>query len=154
MPAFSPVLGKEVNVVFTGTYENKMDSKGRTFLPAKLRRDCGDCFVLTRWLDNCVAVYTTEAWNALADRLRALPSAQARDTQRFFFSAAEKVELDKQGRVLIPPVLRQFADLQTDVVVIGAGERIEIWSKERWDAYNSTDSMQENIINAMIELGI
>ena len=140
--------------MFTGTYENKMDTKGRAFIPAKLRRDCGDRFVLTRWLDSCVAVYTVEAWNVLADKLRALPSAKARDTQRFFFSAAETVELDKQGRVLIPPVLRQFANLDGDIVVIGAGERMEIWSKARWDEYNSAESMQENIINAMMELEI
>lgn len=140
--------------MFTGTYENKMDTKGRTFIPAKLRRDCGDRFVLTRWLDNCVAVYTCESWNLLADKLKALPSAKARDMQRFFFSAAETVELDRQGRVLIPPPLRQFADLQSDVVVIGAGERMEIWSKERWDSYNSGESMQDNIIEAMMELGI
>lgn len=140
--------------MFTGTYENKMDAKGRTFIPAKLRRDCGDRFVLTRWLDNCVAVYTVEAWSALAEKLRALPSAKARDTQRFFFSAAETVEIDKQGRVLVPTVLRQFAGLENDVVVIGAGERMEIWSKDRWDEYNNSDFMQENIINAMVELGI
>ena len=145
---------KEMKAVFTGTYENKMDAKGRAFIPAKLRRDCGDSVVLTRWLDNCVAIYTVEAWNVLADKLRALPSAKARETQRFFFSAAETVELDKQGRVLVPPVLRQFAGLENDIVVIGAGERMEIWNKESWDNYNNSDLMQDNTISAMIDLGI
>lgn len=140
--------------MFMGTFENKMDSKGRTFLPAKLRRDCGEVFVLTRWLDNCVGVYTTESWNALADKLKALPSAKARDTQRFFFSAAEQVVLDKQGRILIPPVLRQYAGLQNDVVIIGAGERIEIWSKERMNAYSGEDALQERVTADMIDMGI
>jgi len=140
--------------LFKGTYENKMDTKGRTFLPAKLRRDCGDVFVLTRWLDSCVAVYTSETWNVLADKLKALPSAKARDTQRFFFSAAEEVELDKQGRVLVPPVLRRFAGLQTDVVVVGVGERIEIWDKARWEEHNGSDLLQETIEATMIELEI
>lgn len=143
-----------VRLLFTGTYENKIDAKGRTFIPAKVRSDFNEKVVLTRWLDSCVAVYTVDVWEGMKEKLLQLPSAKAKDTQRFFFSAAETVEIDKQGRVLVPPVLRKFAGLENDVVIIGVGERMEIWNKERWEEYNNSDFMQDNILNAMVELGI
>ena len=140
--------------MFTGTYENKIDTKGRTFIPAKLRRDCGDRFVLTKYFDTCIAVYTLEAWNAFAERLNASPSAKSRNSLRFFFGAAENVELDKQGRVLVSSVLRSYANISTDVVIMGVGDHMEIWDKATWEAMEQSDVMQDDALNAMMELGI
>ena len=140
--------------MFKGTYENKVDTKGRTFIPAKLRRDCGDRFVLSKYFDNCIAVYTVEAWNAFAEKLNASPSAKTRNSLRFFFGAAEEVELDKQGRVLIPAVLRKYANIGTDIVVMGVGNRMEIWDKAKWEEREQDDDMQEDALNAMEELGL
>lgn len=143
-----------MNAVFKGTFENKIDTKGRTFIPAKLRRDCGDRFVLTKYFDTCIAVYTVEAWNAFAEKLNASPSAKSRNSLRFFFGAAEEVELDKQGRVLISNVLRSYAKIGTDVVIMGVGNHMEIWDKATWEAMEQSDGMQEDALNAMTELGL
>ena len=140
--------------MLTGTYENKMDVKGRTFIPVKMRKELGLSFMITRWLDNCLAVYTMEKWNQLATTLNSQPMAKSRDTKRFFFSSATEVELDKQGRILIPQNLRDYAGLEQDIVVIGAGDWAEIWSRDRWMQYSEDENVKLKVEQSMEELGI
>ncbi len=140
--------------MLSGTFEAKMDAKGRTFVPVKMRKDLGLTFMVTKWLDDCLAVYTMEKWNQVSAVLNAQPMAKSRETRRFFFSSAAEIELDKQGRMLVPQILREYAGLTGDIVIIGAGDWAEIWSAERWKAHNENEELKANIELAMEELGI
>jgi MraZ protein len=124
--------------MFMGEYQHAIDPKGRLIVPVKFREDLGDTFVVTKGLDNCLFVYPMNEWKNLEAKLKALPftKADARAFVRFFFSGATECELDKQGRILLPVNLREYAQLERDVVVIGVSSRVEIWSKERWDNYS------------------
>jgi len=121
-----------------GEYVHIMDEKGRVNVPARLREELGDNFVVTRGLDNCLFIYPAGEWAILAAKLRNLPSskAEARAFLRRLFSGAAEVELDRQGRVLIPPPLREHASLQKEVIFIGVSNRAELWSKEKWEEYS------------------
>ena len=124
--------------MFMGEYQHAIDPKGRLIVPVKFREDLGDTFVVTKGLDNCLFVYPMNEWKNLEAKLKALPftKADSRAFVRFFFSGATECELDKQGRILLPVNLREYAQLERDVVVIGVSSRVEIWSKERWDNYS------------------
>ena len=140
--------------MFMGQYEHTIDAKGRTIIPAKYREGLGETFIITRGLDGCLYLYPSDAWQEFADKLQSLPSTlQNRKIQRQFLSKAMEVSLDKQGRILIPSVLREFADITKDAVLVGVGSRIEIWSRERWEGTVSFEDMDE-ISNHMFELGI
>ncbi len=135
-----------------GEYQHTLDAKGRLFIPAKLREQLGDSFVVTKGLDDCLFVYPQEAWEELEQKIRQLPMSKSRSLQRFFLSSAADVTVDRQGRIVIPPVLRGYAKLERDVVVIGVGERAELWDARRWNAYTD-DLDSESIAQAMEELG-
>jgi MraZ protein len=135
-----------------GEYQHTLDAKGRLFIPAKLREQLGDSFVVTKGLDDCLFVYPQEAWEELEQKIRQLPMSKSRSLQRFFLSSAADVTVDRQGRIVIPPVLRSYAKLERDVVVIGVGERAELWDARRWNAYTD-DLDSESIAQAMEELG-
>ena len=133
-----------------GQFEHSLDAKGRINVPAKLREDLGDRFIITRGLDECVAIYSLEEWSVWEEKLKAQPESKARHLKRFFFAGASEVEPDKQGRILIPPMLRQYAHLEKDVVVIGANDRAEIWDKDRWyesDSQLTSDAMAAEMDN-------
>ena len=115
-----------------GEYQHTLDIKGRVNFPAKIRESLGERFIVTRGLDSCLFVYSGEGWCELEDKLRQLPMSKSRDIQRFFFASAVEVEPDKQGRILIPQNLRDYAGLEKDIVIIGVSQRAEVWSKERW----------------------
>lgn len=142
-----------------GEYQHTIDPKGRLIVPAKFRESLGEKFVATKGLDNCLFVYPMEEWQILEGKLKALPFTKA-DTRafvRFFFSGATECELDKQGRILLPANLRDFAGLDKDVVVIGVSSRVEIWSKDRWDNYSSQAEVSYEEISEKIvdfDLGI
>ncbi len=143
--------------MFMGEYQHNMDAKGRVIVPAKFRESLGDSFVATRGLDNCLFVYPMHEWSILEEKLTSLPitSKNARTFVRFFFSGATECDLDKQGRVSIPANLRNYAGLEKEIVVIGLANRIELWSKEKWDEYmEAAEDASEDIANAMEELGI
>jgi len=143
--------------LFIGEYQHIIDSKGRVIMPAKFREGLGERFVLTKGLDHCLFVYPNEEWAILEKKLRSLPltNKDARAFIRFFFAGACECELDKQGRILIPANLREYAGLEKDVVIIGVSTRVEIWSKDRWDEYNSASNLDhETIVERMAELGI
>lgn len=135
-----------------GEYQHTLDAKGRLFIPAKLCEQLGDGFVVTKGLDECLFLYPQKAWDELEQKIRQLPMSKSRGLQRFFLSSAADVTVDRQGRIVIPTTLRSYANLERDVVVIGVGERAELWDARRWNAY--TDDLDcESIAQAMEELG-
>lgn len=119
-----------------GTYTHNMDIKGRMNFSTKLREILGDVFIITKGLDGCLFVYSTEGFEELADKIRQVPLSKGRELQRFFMAGACEVEADKQGRILIPQTLRDYAGLEKDIIVIGASTRAEIWDKAKWDKFN------------------
>ncbi len=126
--------------MFFGEHEHTIDDKNRLTLPARFRTACAGGVVLTRGLDTCLDVYTRADWDALVEaRLAPLDpfSREARDLIRFFFSAAADAELDRQGRVLVPPALARHAKLGRDVVVAGVRDHLEIWDRTAWAAHVS-----------------
>lgn len=141
--------------MFMGEYNHTIDAKGRLIVPAKFREALGDEFVVTRGLDDCLFVFPNEGWKVFEEKLSALPVANknARRFARFFLSGAATVELDKQGRILIPTTLREYGALEKEVVFIGVANRVEIWSKERWENSAVMDDMDE-IAESMDELGL
>lgn len=141
--------------MFMGEYNHTVDAKGRMIVPSKFREQLGEEFVVTKGLDGCLFVYENSEWKALEEKLHALPltNANARKFSRFFLAGATTCEVDKQGRILLPAVLRDFAKIEKDAVLVGVGSRIEIWSKENWNASNTYDDMEE-IAENMEGLGI
>lgn len=138
-----------------GEYSHTIDAKGRLIIPARFREGLGDKFIVTKGLDNCLFVYPLDEWSALEEKLKSLPftRADARAFVRFFFSGANECELDKQGRILIPANLREYAQLSKEVVVLGVSSRVEIWSKERWDKYNGMAAENfEEIAEKIVDL--
>lgn len=126
--------------VLTGEYRHNLDEKGRLFVPARLREELGETFILTRGLDNCLFGFSLPTWNELQKRLDQLPmnKAASRAFTRLLFSGASECTADRQGRILIPTVLRQFAGLTRETVVLGVSQRLEIWDAQRWDEYTQT----------------
>ena len=142
-------------MMFMGEYNHTIDAKGRLIIPSKFRETLGDVFVVTKGLDGCLFVYDNAEWNVFEEKLKSLPltNNDARKFVRFFLAGATEAEVDKQGRILVPNVLREFAELNKDVVLIGVGSRIEIWSKERFEGMAAYDDMDE-IAEHMAELGL
>ena len=131
--------------MFMGEYNHTVDAKGRLIVPSKFREQLGDEFVVTKGLDGCLFVYENTEWKILEEKLKKLPltNANARKINRFFLAGAALCEVDKQGRILLPAVLREFAGIGKDAVMVGGGNRIEIWSKESWMSANVYDDMDE-----------
>lgn len=145
--------------MFLGEYQHTIDAKGRLIIPARLREGLGDRFVVTKGLDGCLFAYPPQEWSNLEQKMRSLPNtrADARAFVRFFFAGATECEIDKQGRVLIPGNLRDYASLDKEVVVIGVASRVEIWAQDRWEQYNadsasSVEEIAEKIVD--FDLGI
>lgn len=131
-----------------GEYKHAMDAKGRLIIPNKLREELGEQFVLTRGLDGCIFGYPKENWQLLTEKLsRNLPLGKkdARSIVRFFYSAASDVEFDKQGRIVIPTALREYAQLTKACRIVGVSDRLEIWDEEKWQDYlkETENNMQE-----------
>ncbi len=141
--------------MFMGEYNHTIDAKGRIIVPSKFREILGDEFVVTKGLDGCLFVYDNHEWAAFEEKLKALPitNKDARAFVRFFLAGAASVEVDKQGRILLPGSLREFASLQKDAVLIGVGSRIEIWSRERWEDVASFEDM-DTVAEHMADLGL
>ena len=141
--------------MFMGEYNHRIDAKGRLIIPARFRELLGEEFILTKGLDGCLSIYPMDAWEAFETKLRALPltNKNARTFTRFFVAGATICELDKQGRILVPQTLREFAGLEKEVVLTGNLDRIEIWSKEKWSENCNYDDM-DNIAESMQDMGI
>ncbi|MDE1970468.1 MAG: division/cell wall cluster transcriptional repressor MraZ [Patescibacteria group bacterium] len=143
--------------MFIGEYSHNLDEKGRMAVPVKFRADLAGGAIVTRGLDSCLFVYTMRDWEQLAGKLTALPLSQAnsRAFARLMLAGAMNVEVDSQGRVLIPEYLRTYAGLDKKVVVAGLYNRIEIWNETKWNAYKTkTEQESDDIAERMGELGI
>ena len=143
--------------MFIGEYHHTIDEKGRIIIPAKFRGELGTNFIVTRGIENCLFVYSLDNWAKITDKLSSLPFTKkdARTFNRFFMSGATNVELDKQGRININAPLVDYAKLNKDCVVIGTGDRLEIWSQELWNSFfdSTKDSMSdiaENLFNESV----
>lgn len=141
--------------MFMGEYNHSIDAKGRVIVPSKFRENLGDEFVVTKGLDGCLFVYDNSEWTAFEEKLKTLPltNKEARQFVRFFLAGAASLEVDKQGRILLPANLREFAGLDKEAVLIGVASRIEIWSKERYEGEVSYEDVDE-IAEHMTELGL
>lgn len=138
-----------------GEYYHNLDAKGRVSIPSKFRDDLGGTFVLSKGLDNCLYAYSTKEWEGFQNELLALRGQDAQKVRRFFFSGASECEIDTQGRVVLPPVFREYAGLKKELVIIGVSNRAEIWDKEKWEKYISDSSFDsEEISSAMERLGL
>lgn len=140
-----------------GEHQHTLDDKGRMIIPVKFRDELGSSFVMTRGLDKCLFVYPRSEWETLEAKLKKLPMtrADARSFVRFFFSGATECELDKQGRVLIPVTLREYATLERDCVVLGVSNRVEIWSDSVWQEYSSEAAGSfEEISEKLVDLDL
>ncbi|MBE5900870.1 MAG: division/cell wall cluster transcriptional repressor MraZ [Lachnospiraceae bacterium] len=135
--------------MFMGEYNHTIDAKGRVIVPSKFREQLKDEFVITKGFDGCLYGYTMEEWANIEEKFKTLTltSKDARKFLRFFFSGAATCEVDKQGRILIPPNLREYAGLEKDIVSAGVFSRIEIWSKDRWleNTYEDMDEIAEHL---------
>lgn len=143
--------------MFIGEYEHSVDAKGRVIMPAKLREDIGEKFIVTKGLDGCLFAYSISEWTNFEEKLKTLPltNKNARDFVRFFLSGAVECEIDKQGRFLIPGNLRSYATLEKEIIIIGVGTRIEIWNREEWKKYSSDENISaDEIAENMTMLGI
>lgn len=142
--------------MFIGEYQHALDNKNRMIVPSKLREELGNKFVITKGLDGCLYSYPLSEWKNLEDKLKTLPltNKDARAFVRFFFAGACEIDMDKQGRGLIPQNLKEYAGIEKDIVSIGVLARVEIWSKEKWDEYNDSNLDFDSIAEKMSELGI
>lgn len=133
-----------------GEYGHSLDAKGRLIMPAKLRQDMGEKFIVTKGLDGCLFAFSQDEWFNFEAKLKTLPlsNKDVRNFVRFFLSGATECETDKQGRFLIPSNLRTAANLEKDAIIIGVGTRLEIWNKETWEKCDeniSADEIAENM---------
>ncbi len=141
--------------MFMGEFNHAIDAKGRLIIPTRFREELGDDFVVTRGLDTCLFVFPSSAWSEFESQLHMLPvtKKEARQFTRFLVAGATPGELDKQGRILLPSTLREFAHLEKDVVLAGVIDRIEIWDRDRYTADGIGENM-EDIAEKMSELGV
>ncbi len=143
--------------MFIGEYTHNLDDKGRLAVPKKFRADLTRGAVVTRGLDNCLFLYTKAEWKKLADKLAALPFAQAntRAFARLMLAGAMDVSTDKQGRIILPEYLRSYAGLSKEVIVAGLYNRLEIWDKKKWSTYTKkTEEKSNQIAEQLTELGV
>lgn len=126
-----------------GEYYHTLDKKGRVIVPSRFREKLGENFLVTRGLDSCLFLYPRPEWENLENKMKSLPftKAETRAFLRMFFSGASEVEVDKQGRILVPSLLREHAHLNKEVVFIGVSNRAEIWGKDIWEEYSSRSNL-------------
>ncbi len=135
----------------TGEYQHNLDSKGRLFIPAKLREELGNVFYVTLSMDKCLSAYSADSWRDFSDKVNAMPYVKQRK-MRPLFAYAAKCELDTQGRILIPQNLRDFAGLTKNVTVVGCNNHAELWDAAAWNEINLIETTPENISAVMEEL--
>jgi len=142
--------------VFTGEYRHTVDDKGRIAVPARFRVQLGAGAVVSRWLDACLAIHTQAGWDELAAKVAALPITDqaSRRFQRFVFAGAAEVELDRQGRILLPAFLRESIALGNEAVVVGSRDHAEIWVPATWATYGQELDDPQELAQAFQGLGI
>ncbi|MCL5411621.1 MAG: division/cell wall cluster transcriptional repressor MraZ [Patescibacteria group bacterium] len=143
--------------MFIGEYQHSIDYKGRLSVPKKFRSQLESGAVVTRGLDGCLFLYTKESWEQLWGKLKELPLTQgdARSFSRYLLSGAVEVSFDQLGRAMVPSYLRDYAQIKNEAMVVGVGDRIELWAKDRWEDYRvKTESTSEEIAEKLTGLGI
>jgi MraZ protein len=142
--------------VFTGEYRHSVDDKGRIAVPAKFRVQLESGAVISRWLDGCLAIHTRPGWETLATRAAGLPmtDAASRLFTRYVFAGAVEADLDRQGRVVLPAFLREWAGLGTEAVIVGSRDHAEIWEPSRWAGYARALDDPDELARALADLGI
>ena len=135
----------------TGEYQHSLDSKGRLFIPAKLRDELGEVFFVTLSMERCLCAYSSENWQIFSDKVNAMPYVKQRKMRPLFAHAA-RCELDSQGRALIPQNLREYAGLVKSVTVVGCNNHAELWDSDSWQAIFQLETTPENIAAVMEEL--
>lgn len=143
--------------MFIGEYQHNVDAKKRVALPSKFRKELGRKVVVTRGLDKCLFVYPLKTWEELAEKLGTLPMGESgtRSFVRLMLAGAIDVDLDKQGRVLLPEYLKEYAGLDRNVTVAGLFNRLEIWDEEKWKSYrNGAEANTDEIAEQLGKLGI
>ncbi|MDD5923231.1 MAG: division/cell wall cluster transcriptional repressor MraZ [Clostridia bacterium] len=136
-----------------GSYQHNIDSKGRVIIPAKYREELGETFYITCGTDGCLFVLPQSQWIAIEEKIASMPISQAAAFQRAFYSSACEALPDKQGRVLIPQNLRDYAGLDKDVTIAGAGTRLEIWDTDKWNKLQS-DAQCVDFLSLMSGIGL
>lgn len=137
--------------MFYGEYEHAIDNKGRLIIPSRFRDSFKEYeigkFYITRGLDKCLFMFTENEWKTQESKFKAISftKSEARKFNRLYFSGASQIECDKQGRILVPKYLKDYAGIKRDVMIIGVSNRIEIWAKDAWEEYyrNSRESFEE-----------
>ena len=145
--------------MFIGEYHHTIDDKGRLIIPSKFRKNLGEKFIITRGIENCLFVYSLDNWEKIVSKLETLPFTKkdARSFMRFFLSGATVAEFDKQGRINITSPLISYADIEKECIIIGTGDRLEIWSDAKWNDFfdsakiNMSD-IAENLFNESVNL--
>lgn len=135
-----------------GRYQHNIDAKGRIFVPAKLREKLGDSFIAAAVMDHCVSLYSMEEWDKLQQGLAEMPMTKARKLQRYLSANASDVQVDAQGRILLPKHLLEYAGLEKEALVVGAGNRAEIWNPAGYEE-DSGSMTSEEVEAAFMELG-
>lgn len=145
---FQVYLFFQSSVMFIGEYQATIDDKGRIAIPAKFRVQLKKNVVITRGLDNSLFVYTMDEWKKLAEKLASLPisTSNTRAFSRLMLAGAMDCEVDKQGRVVVPGYLKDFAKIGKKIIFAGLFNRIEVWSEELWNAYKAQTEQQSNTI--------
>ena len=142
--------------MFMGTYNNSIDAKNRMIVPAKHRAQLGDGCVITVGMEGCLCIYSMEDWEKQAEKMEGIPEAdlEARKFIRKVFSSAEECNFDKQGRIIIPENLKEFAHIDKELVTMGVKTRIEVWAKEVWDAPDNSGKIEpEKWAEALLKYG-
>jgi MraZ protein len=142
--------------VFTGEYRHSVDDKGRIAVPARFRAQLDDGAFVSKWVDGCLAIFPRSGWDELAEKVSALrlADADARTFSRFLFASAFEVSLDRQGRLVVPAGLRDWAKLGNEAVVVGSRDHLEIWSPALWDAYSREMGTPDALLEHLTGLGI
>ena len=135
-----------------GRFQHNIDAKGRIFVPAKLREKLGDGFIAAAVMDHCISLYSLEEWDKLQEGLAAMPMTKARKLQRYLSANAADVQVDSQGRILLPRHLLDYASLEKEALVIGAGNRAEIWNPAAYEE-DSGSMTPEEVEAEFMELG-
>ena len=135
----------------TGEFQHNLDAKGRLFVPVRMREELGDVFYVTISMERCLCAYSGESWRNISDKVNVMPNVKQRMMRPLFANAA-RCELDKQGRVLLPQNLREYAGLDKNVTVVGCNNHAEFWDSDAWEAVNTVETTPENIAAVMEEL--
>lgn len=140
--------------MFMGEYHHNIDDKARLVMPSKFRYELGNNFIITRGLDGCLFIYTMDEWNNLVLNLKKIPFTKkdARAFLRFFLSGAQECTFDKQGRIILPQTLISYAEIKKECIIIGVNERLEVWSKEKYESYfNQNEESITDIVESLFD---